>query len=155
MPVYVSRQGGRHGSQRKVGRWVRTYLRALDEGGIVSVLLCDDAFIRPLNHEWRQRDAATDVLSFPQDGPGGRVLGDIVLSVQTARRQATELGHTLDEELCVLLAHGLAHLLGHDHHSKADAQAMATLEARLLEAVDLTRASLVHRSGVAGDRLPR
>ena len=155
MPVTVSRQGGRRGNQRKVGRWVRAYLRALDERGFVSVVLCDDPFIRPLNRQWREKDVATDVLSFPQDGPGGRVLGDIVVSVQTAQRQALELGHTLDEELCVLLAHGLAHLLGHDHHTASEARSMATIEGQLLKAVGLTRASLVHRSGVAAERPPR
>lgn len=155
MPVTVSRQGGRRGSQRRVGRWVRTYLRSLNEAGFVSVVLCDDPFIRPLNQQWREKDAATDVLSFPQDGPGGRVLGDIVVSVQTAQRQALELGHTLDEELCVLLAHGLAHLLGHDHNTEKEARSMAAVEGQLLKAVGLSRASLVHRSGVAGERPPR
>lgn len=154
MPVYVSRQGGRRGNQRRVGQWARVLLHTLGEVGELSVVLCDDPFIRPLNAEWRQRDQATDVLSFPQDGPGGMVLGDVVISVETADRQARVAGHSFEDELRVLLAHGLAHLLGHDHHTPEDAQEMAALEARLLRSLGLDRSSLVHRSGVADGVLP-
>lgn len=138
-----------------MGQWARVLLRSIGEGGELSVVLCDDPFIRPLNAEWRQRDQVTDVLSFPQDGPGGAVLGDVVISVETAGRQARVAGHSLDDELRVLLAHGLAHLLGHDHHTPKEAQAMARLEGRLLHSLGLDRSSLVHRSGVADGGLPR
>lgn len=109
-----------------------------------SVSLVDDAVIRPLNAEWRGKDTATDVLSFPQEEavePGRfatppLVLGDVVISVQTARRQAEALGHGLDLELRVLLAHGLLHLVGHDHELGDEAAAaMAAEEVRLLGAV--------------------
>jgi probable rRNA maturation factor len=105
-------------------------------GAELSVVLCDDAFIRPLNAQWRDRDAATDVLSFPQDDP--MLLGDVVISVQTAARQATELGHPLEAELRVLLVHGVLHLLGHDHHDDDGAQRMRAEEARLLAALGVT-----------------
>src|SRR5688572_20745444 len=87
----------------------------------LSVLLTDDVGIRALNAQWRQKDEATDVLSFPQLDPseiGGETsgaLGDLVVSVETAAAQAAEHGHDLSTELRVLLAHGLAHLVGHDH----------------------------------------
>lgn len=105
----------------------------------LSIVLCDDAFIRPLNAEWRGKDAATDVLSFAmQDGDdvldGDPVLGDLVISVETADRQAAEHGHDRAAELRVLLVHGLLHLLGHDHEDTPERAAeMRAEEARLLE----------------------
>lgn len=134
-------------------------LDAIERGGWeLSVLLCDDAFIRPLNEQWRGKDAATDVLSFPQldlDGPleldapavDGTLLGDVVISGETAARQADELGHGLEVELRVLLVHGLCHLLGHTHGTDAQRQAMTALEARLLGAMGLDAPGLVARAG--------
>jgi len=77
------------------------------------------------------------VLSFPQlmeGGPSGMplVLGDIVISHDTAARQANELGHTVEDELRVLLVHGLLHLLGHDHEQEDEARAMRAEEARAM-----------------------
>jgi probable rRNA maturation factor len=106
-----------------------------------SVVLADDAFVRPLNREWRGKDAPTDVLSFPQEEtlePGRFAtpppcIGDVVISVQTARRQADALGHSLTTELRVLLVHGLLHLVGFDHETgEDDARIMAAEEVRLL-----------------------
>ncbi len=107
------------------------------DGAELSVLLVNDERIRELNRNWRNKDKPTDVLSFPQDFPdrefperfepegligevrencrGCRILGDIVVSVDTARRQAGELGWSLEEELERLLLHGFVHLLGFDH----------------------------------------
>ena len=97
----------------------------------------DDPGIRLLNREWRRKDRPTDVLSFPggEHPPGARGplhLGDVILSLDTARRQARAHRRSLAEELDLYLAHGLLHLLGHDHHRRRDAERMATLEARLL-----------------------
>lgn len=126
---------------------------ALDTLGLgaaeLSVLLCDDATIQPLNREWRAIDAPTDVLSFPQedaDDAPVRLLGDIVISVDTATRQAAELGHDLEAELRVLLVHGLCHLVGHDHHDAQDAAAMRAAEQRLLTALGHGDSGLVDRA---------
>ncbi len=85
----------------------------------LSVLITDDKEIRELNRRFRGKDKPTDVLSFPiGEEVGGRlILGDVVLSLDTARRQARELGHSLEEEVERLLAHGIIHLLGYDHES--------------------------------------
>lgn len=85
----------------------------------VSVLLTDDAAIAALNAQYRGKDGPTDVLSFSQDAefhaPGApRLLGDIVISLDTAARQAANQGHTLDAEVCWLAIHGTLHLLGYD-----------------------------------------
>jgi probable rRNA maturation factor len=103
----------------------------------LSVLLTDDPGIRTLNRMWRRKDKATDVLSFPAGDPppgatGPRHLGDIIVSLDTARRQARAHRRSLNDELDLYLAHGLLHLLGHDHHRRRDAERMAALEARLL-----------------------
>ena len=121
---------------------------------ILSVVLCTDAFIQPLNADWRGKDAPTDVLSFSQrEGEGGReddpVLGDLVISLDTARRQAEELGHSALDELRVLLVHGLLHLLGHDNElGEAEALAMEAEEIALLTVLGEPRASLLRRSRV-------
>ncbi|XP_078428501.1 haloacid dehalogenase-like hydrolase family protein isoform X2 [Wolffia australiana] len=85
----------------------------------VSVLLCNDSFIQKLNKEWRDEDKATDVLSMSQHIPELDLpilmLGDLVISVETATRQAEERGHTLLDEIRILVVHGLLHLLGFDH----------------------------------------
>jgi len=118
-----------------------------------SVVLVDDDAIAALNAQWRDKTGPTDVLSFPQQVPEdgaitGGVLGDVVISVPTAARQAEAQGHDLDTELRVLLAHGLAHLLGHDHLDDPSSAAMAAMEADLLASVGLT-AGLVARAVVA------
>jgi probable rRNA maturation factor len=101
----------------------------------LSVALVGDEEIRALNKSWRKKDKATDVLSFPAGdwpGPGPRPLGDVVISLATTRRAAREYGHTVEEELSRYLAHGLLHLLGHDHQKKTDAAKMARAEGKLL-----------------------
>lgn len=101
----------------------------------LSLSLVTDAAIRRLKKQYLGVDAATDVLSFPAGefpGPGLRPLGDIVISVDTARRAAKEFGTTSKEELALYLAHGLLHLLGYDHQSRGEARKMERLERKLL-----------------------
>jgi len=83
----------------------------------VSVFLTDDKTIQELNKTYRNKDKPTDVLSFPINEKVGDwlLLGEIVISVDTAKRQASSLGHSLQEELKRLLVHGFVHLLGYDH----------------------------------------
>ena len=80
-----------------------------------SAVLVSDRRIRELNRRYRQQSVATDVLSFPVEENG--YLGDVVISVETARRQARRLGHGLLRELELLLLHGVLHLMGYDHES--------------------------------------
>ncbi|OMO66894.1 Cof protein [Corchorus capsularis] len=92
----------------------------------LSVLLCNDDFIRKLNKEWRDEDHATDVLSMSEHIPELKLpilmMGDIVISVETASRQAEERGHGLIDEIRILMVHGLLHLLGFDHELSEDAE---------------------------------
>ena len=110
----------------------------------VSVLLVNDAGMKRLNHLYRGIDATTDVLSFPliSEKPSLHVrhflLGDIVISLPQAKRQAEEYGATFNLELSRLLIHGLLHLLGHNHEeSSYRAAKMRRLEAELAEVVCL------------------
>lgn len=102
----------------------------------VHIMITDDARIRDLNNRYRHIDRATDVLSFP-DGdelPSGlALLGEIVISLETARRQAAELGHGEVRELSELAMHGVLHLLGYDHEN--DRGQMNALEIELREEV--------------------
>lgn len=87
----------------------------------LTLVLCDDAHIRELNAAHRDVDAATDVLSYPTSEPDDDWhvtmphLGDIIISVDTARAQADAAEHSLEQEILILAAHGLTHLLGYDH----------------------------------------
>jgi len=109
----------------------------------LSVLLTGDEEVRRLNREWRGKDSPTDVLSFPAIAPaeagtmagkgGFRVIGDVVISLDTAVEQAERLGVTLLEEASRLLVHGILHLSGFDHErSPAEARRMRKLEDGLL-----------------------
>jgi probable rRNA maturation factor len=101
---------------------------ALRVSGEVTLVLAGDGTLRRLNREYRRRDRPTDVLSFT--GSGGREgLGDIVISVKTAERNARGEGRRLAQELEILALHGFLHLLGYDHET--DDGAMDRLEGRL------------------------
>ena len=91
-----------------------------------TLILCSDYIIRKLNHRYRKIDRATDVLSFPFGDPD--LLGEIYISPQRAKIQAKRYGLTYNEELKRLLIHGLLHLIGYDHHKKADKEAMEAKE---------------------------
>ncbi|OIW14414.1 hypothetical protein TanjilG_20860 [Lupinus angustifolius] len=111
-----------------------------DVGGFesieLSVLLCNDDFIRKLNKEWRDEDHATDVLSMSSHIPGLKLpilmMGDIVISVETAARQAEERGLSLIDEIRILMVHGLLHLLGFDHEISEEAEVEMEKEEELL-----------------------
>jgi len=122
----------------RLGRSARRLLRGLGlRHAELSIALVSDAEMRRLNRRWRGTDRPTDVLSFPQrEGEGGTpdgLLGDVVISVDSARRQADARGATLGREGERLLVHGLLHLLGYDHErSAAEARRMQRRERTLL-----------------------
>jgi len=106
----------------------------------LSIAIVSDREMRALNRRWRGKDTTTDVLSFPL---GERdALGDVVISLPTARRQAREGGWPLSVELRRLLAHGLLHCRGYDHETAKEARRMALAERRLLGARGMVGDSL-------------
>ena len=102
--------------------------RSLGVGGEVAVVLAGDKLLRRLNRQYRGKDRPTDVLSFPGEG-GEEGLGDVVISVPTAERNARRQGHRLPRELDILALHGFLHVLGFDHET--DQGQMDRLEGRL------------------------
>ncbi|HUF04153.1 MAG TPA: rRNA maturation RNase YbeY [Aridibacter sp.] len=99
-------------------------------GGSATIVMVSDEKIRKLNAEFRSKDTATDVLSFPfgEDQEEGMFLGDVVISAESAERQADENGLSLDTELKQLVLHGILHLCGYDHET--DEGEMDALEIR-------------------------
>jgi probable rRNA maturation factor len=132
MTVSVRYQGKGRSSVAcsEVKRRAARMLRALNyEKAELSVLLCDDAVICELNRKYRRKDHPTDVLSFSMEEGESvlgstSILGDIVISVPTANRQAIVNKHDLLDEITLLLAHGLLHLLGFDHRTAAQEKRM-------------------------------
>lgn len=125
---------------------VATAKRLLDAVGrgdaSLSLALVNDAAIRALNREYRGKDSATDVLSFPLvDEPAVEgaetLLGDVVISVETARRQARDYDAPLQRELYRLLIHGVLHLLGHDHVRADERRVMEREERRLADVIGM------------------
>ena len=111
--------------------WLAELVAELAPGyASLGVRWTGDRAMRELNRRFRGVDATTDVLSFPGGAsPEGRYLGDVVISVAQARRQAAEHGHAVERELRILLLHGVLHCLGYDH--ERDRGEMERLERRL------------------------
>jgi len=126
--VLVEKQRRRRTSPARLRRVLRGAAAILRVRGEVAVVLAGDGLLRRLNRDYRGKDRPTDVLSFPGDG-GESGLGDVVISVATAERNARGLGRTLLQELDVLALHGFLHVLGYDHET--DDGTMDRLEARL------------------------
>jgi probable rRNA maturation factor len=137
----------------EAGQWpARAKLRALIEraveaalaaakpplaaGSELSLLFTDDAHLRRLNHRYRDKDSATNVLSFPAPpataGMFGPLLGDLVLAEETIAREAAAGGLAFDDHLAHLVVHGLLHLLDYDHDDDAEASVMEGLEIDIL-----------------------
>ena len=142
-------------TKQTLSRFLKQAHAAVRLRGEVTVLLTTDAAIRKLNKQFRGKNKATDVLSFPAEGPmpgtaAEEMAGDLAISVETARRQAAEQGHALTCELKVLVLHGLLHLAGYDH--EADAGEMARKE-RLLRGRLRLPLGLIERAEATGAKL--
>lgn len=143
MPAFVSTQNLRRNersspiSSARVRLYGERMLRALGrEEAELSILLTDDETICELNRDYRGKDRPTDVLAFAAQEAEGFVapielpielLGDVVISVDTARKQAKEKGWTIASEIRFLLAHGLLHLLGYDHQTPDEERRMLAM----------------------------
>ena len=123
-----------------LARWLQSVVPARARGA-VTVALVPDRRIHALNRQFRHKDRPTDVLAFPAEEPGH--LGDVVIALGVARRQAAAAGHPIGTELRILALHGLLHLLGYDHEQ--DDGRMKRLERRLRRKGGL-REGLIERS---------
>ena len=123
MPVFINNEQREHSIDcvllESQGESILLFLECKNQE--LSILLADDKKIRTLNKQYRGQDRATDVLSFSQNEEeeekklNSHLMGDVVISTVTAKRQAAEHGLTLEEEIVLLLIHGILHLLGFDH----------------------------------------
>jgi rRNA maturation RNase YbeY len=150
--VLLSEQGGAEGCGLSVAAeedaCALLAAAGLDDGEQLSLTLCDDPYIQQLNSEWRSVDEPTDVLSFPMDDD--QLLGDLVISIDTARRQASERAHELRDELRILMVHGVLHLLGYDHEDgDVEHREMAEAERTLLTRLGWTGRGLIDASADA------
>ncbi|WP_350335825.1 rRNA maturation RNase YbeY [Coralliovum pocilloporae] len=107
----------------------------------LSAVFTDDAAIRVLNRDYRQKDKPTNVLSFPQsdnplDDPSG-LLGDIILAYETVRREADQSDRSFQDHVTHLIVHGFLHLLGYDHLNDDEAEEMERLEISILGSLDI------------------
>jgi probable rRNA maturation factor len=130
--------GGPAFRKTELARFLVRARRAAGLRGRVDLMLADDAALAQLNLQYRHKNQATDVLSFPAMAmPGSRVVsaGDLAISLETAARQAEAHGHSLEEELKILVLHGVLHLAGHDH--EMDDGAMLRLERKLRRELEL------------------
>ncbi|WP_110953310.1 rRNA maturation RNase YbeY [Massilibacillus massiliensis] len=114
----------------------------------VSVTLTNNTHIQQINREYRNKDAATDVISFalnegeePQiiDGPEINMLGDILISIERAVEQAEAYGHSVEREVAFLTVHGMMHLLGYDHIDEEDRKEMRKEEEYVLQHLGISR----------------
>lgn len=134
------------GFSRRTARAFAKRLEAEVTGGRpFTCLITGDSELRRLNHDFRGKDYATDVLSFPSKKTLG-FLGDIAISFEHARRQAAEYGHDVSQEIEILMLHGVLHLLGMDHET--DRGQMARAENKWREAFGLPR-GLIGRAGAS------
>ena len=122
-----------HTSRRVDREKLRGFLaeltRRLVRDRTITCLIANDAEVRRLNRQFRGKDQVTDVLSFPPANPSG-VAGDIAISIDRARIQAAERGHSLADELRILMLHGALHLAGMDHESDSGEMARAEIRWR-------------------------
>jgi len=141
MPVDVTSRGGGKTVSRRLLRKVALRILELvqQDQAELSLALVDNREIQALNTKFRNKDAPTDVLSFPADNhanPGIPLLGDVIISVEKAEQQAKERKRSLQEEMVILLVHGILHLIGYDHErSPRDARIMGRLEKNIYRAL--------------------
>jgi len=102
--------------RRALECFARTLCEQVSRGAAFTCLIAGDSDLRRLNRDFLGQDYATDVLSFPAL-PGAGQLGDLAISAARARRQAAEFGHSVEDEIRILMLHGLLHLLGMDHQT--------------------------------------
>jgi probable rRNA maturation factor len=127
--VLLNRQRKRRVDAPRLRRVLQGAAQAMKARGTVSLVLTGDRTVRRLNRDYRGKDKPTDVLSFPGPGDADLGLGDIVISLETAARNARTLGRSVARELDVLALHGFLHVLGYDHET--DDGTMDRLEGRL------------------------
>lgn len=118
---------------------LETVFKDIKEEKSMQVIFVDNDQIRDINKMYRNIDKPTDVISFQNDDEKDDSLGDIFISIDQAKIQALDYGHTLEREIGFLAVHGYLHLLGYDHHTEAEEKEMFTLQEEILNKANLKR----------------
>ena len=127
-------------NRRLITEWVILALSDIDKNVEMSVRIVDEVEGKALNKRWRNRDYATNVLSFPlktEEGPAAGLLGDIVICAPVIRNEATEQKKILQNHWAHMVIHGTLHLIGYDHTNDNDAEKMESLEIELLNKIGI------------------
>lgn len=156
--VIIAERKSKRLSPDALSTFLRRAQKAVGLEGDVNVLLTANEHMRRLNRQFRQKDEATDVLSFPADVSSTspeKYAGDLAISVEIARQSAQRLGHSFEDEIKILMLHGILHLAGYDHES--DNGEMARTEDRLRQKLGLpiTLISRVQSTNGKGKKRPR
>lgn len=128
---------------KKVALYTLEYEKV--DNGQASIIIVDNTRIKKINKEYRNIDRETDVISFALEDDNTfveipiRVLGDIYISIDKAKRQACEYGHSLKREICFLTVHGMLHLLGYDHMHEDEEKIMFQKQEDILTKLEITR----------------
>ena len=152
MPVFVKREYKKFAvNSWDLKRWFQTILEQLECRNMeLSILLVNDKKIRKLNSKYRKIDEVTDVLSFPQTTqgkPDSVLLGDVVVSIDTAWNQAKKRGISFEEEMVLLIIHGTLHLLGYDHERSIK-------EAKIMKKMTISLFKIIFPKTILGNNMP-
>lgn len=124
---------------KEVSKLLKKVFKKVKEKKNMSIIFVSLEQIQELNKNYRQIDKVTDVLSFPNDDPNDKTLGDIFISMDKAKEQAISYGHSFEREVGFLAVHGYLHLLGYDHHTKEDEEKMVFMQESILKRAKLER----------------
>ncbi|MDY0295244.1 MAG: rRNA maturation RNase YbeY [Acholeplasmataceae bacterium] len=124
---------------KEIKKIMRRIFKHVKEKLSMQIIFVTQEEIHRLNLTYRQMDKPTDVLSFVNDDENDKSLGDVFISIEQARKQADELGHSFEREIGFLAVHGYLHLKGYDHHTKEEEKAMVTMQEMILTKAKLER----------------
>lgn len=129
--------GGQRLSEARLQQTLEACSRALDvkDDPTVSIGFVSESRMRTLNKAWRGKDRVTDVLSFAFQDES--VVGEVLLNYETASKQAREMKHSIADELCFLIVHGILHVFGYDHAKARDAKRMLPLQEKILRSLQI------------------
>ena len=120
-------------------RVIANVFQTIDETQEMNVIFLDSEQMKQFNHQFRQLDKTTDVLTFPADDPMMDSLGDVLINIDKVKEQALDYGHSEDREVAFLAVHGYLHILGYDHHQEDDERKMIEKQHSILKNAGLER----------------
>lgn len=126
-------------SPKEIQKLIHHIFKRVKEKQSIQIIFVSQNEIQRLNSTYRQIDQPTDVLSFINDDPKDKSLGDIFISIEQAKKQASSYGHSFERELGFLAVHGYLHLKGYDHHTEAEEKEMQKMQEDILAKAKLER----------------